>query len=108
MTRKLGIEKIRANFVETKSRIDFIYNKNISTILGTLLTEYNEIIARDEPIKTGFSNVENQRRYWEIEGFSKVPCGGTHVKSTVEVGSIILKRVNIGSGKERIEIRLVK
>lgn len=107
VTRKLDIEKIGAHIAETKARIDFIYDKNISSILESLLSEYNEIIARDEPIKTGFSDVENQRRFWEIEGFSKVPCGGTHVKSTAEVGSIALKRVNIGGGKERIEIRLI-
>lgn len=71
------------------------------------MVEYNEIIRRDELIKTGFSDILNQRRYWEIEGFSKVPCGGTHVKSTAEVGNVTLKRVNIGGGKERIEIRLV-
>lgn len=34
-----------------------------------------------------------------------MPCGGTHVKSTAEVGDINLKRVNIGGGKERIEIK---
>ncbi|CZO41432.1 alanyl-tRNA synthetase [Legionella pneumophila] len=47
-------------------------------------------------------------RYWEIEGFSKVSCGGTHVKSTAEVGYITLKRSNVGKGKERIEIYLVQ
>jgi Ser-tRNA(Ala) deacylase AlaX len=107
VTRKLGNEKIGAHISENKSRIDFIYDKNISFILESILTEYNEIIARDQPIKTGFSNVENQRRFWEIEGFCKVPCGGTHVKSTAEVGYITLKRINIGGGKERIEIKLV-
>ncbi|MDI9819329.1 alanyl-tRNA editing protein, partial [Tatlockia sp. PL877] len=39
--------------------------------------------------------------------FSKVACGGTHVKSTSEVGLIALKRINIGGGKERIEIKLL-
>lgn len=107
VTRKLGIEKIGAHIAETKARIDFIYEKNISFVLESILAEYNKIISGNEVIKTGFSNVENQRRYWEIEGFSKVPCGGTHVKSTAEVGYITLKRVNIGGGKERIEIRLV-
>lgn len=107
VTRKLGIEKIGAHIAETKARIDFVYDKNISPILENLLAEYNEIITRNAPIITGFSDVENQRRYWEIEGFSKVPCGGTHVKSTTEVGYVTLKRVNIGGGKERIEIRLV-
>ncbi|HSW93034.1 MAG TPA: hypothetical protein VLJ15_01615 [Gammaproteobacteria bacterium] len=70
-------------------------------------SEYDKIIAQNMPIKTGFSDIENQRRYWEIDGFSQVPCGGTHVKSTGEVGAINLKRVNVGRGKERIEIRLI-
>ncbi|MDD3439550.1 MAG: hypothetical protein PHI04_09080 [Clostridiaceae bacterium] len=39
-----------------------------------------------------------------IEGFAKVPCGGTHLKKTGEISSISLKRNNLGSGKERIEI----
>lgn len=107
VTRKLGIEKIGAHIAETKARIDFVYDKNISAILENIAAEYNEIISNDKPIITGFSDIENQRRFWEIEGFSKVACGGTHVKSTREVGFIILKRVNIGGGKERVEIRLV-
>lgn len=108
VTRKLGIKKMGAHIAESKARIDFAYDKNISPILESLLTEYNEIIARNATIKTGFSDVKNQRRYWEIESFSKVPCGGTHVKSTAEVGFVTLKRINIGGGKERIEIRLVE
>lgn len=107
VTRKLNIEKIGAHIAETKARIDFVYDKNISFIFERLLNEYNEIIASDRAIKTGFTDIEKQRRYWEIEGFSKVPCGGTHVKSTNEVGYITLKRVNVGGGKERIEIKLV-
>lgn len=107
VTQKLGIEKIGAHIAEAKARIDFVYDQNISPILESLLVEYNEIIAKDSPIKKDFSDVKSQRRYWEIEGFSKVPCGGTHVKSTAEVGAVTLKRVNIGGGKERIEIRLV-
>jgi alanyl-tRNA synthetase len=35
-----------------------------------------------------------------------VPCGGTHIKKTGEIGAIALKRNNIGKGKERIEILL--
>ena len=46
-------------------------------------------------------------RYWEIEGFARVPCGGTHLKRTGEVGNIALKRKNIGKGKERIEVYAV-
>lgn len=107
VTRKLDLKKIGAHIAESKARIDFIYNQNISSIFNEILTQYNEIIKNDLPIKTGFLDIETQHRYWEIEGFSKVPCGGTHVKSTSEVGYVTLKRVNVGSKKERIEIRLI-
>lgn len=107
VTRKLGLEKIGAHIAETKARIDFVWDQNISSIFEDVLSEYNQIIQRDEPIQTGFTEVEHQRRFWKIDGFAEVPCGGTHVKSTAEVGYVTLKRVNIGSGKERIEIKLV-
>ncbi|MFI4937954.1 MAG: alanyl-tRNA editing protein [Candidatus Berkiellales bacterium] len=107
VTRELKLEKIGAHISETKARIDFDYQQNISHVFEKVLEQYNEIIAKNEPIKTGFSDVEKQKRFWEIEGFSRVPCGGTHVKSTAEVGFVTLKRVNVGSGKERIEIRLI-
>src|SRR5262249_11681029 len=63
VTRKLGIEKIGAHIAESKARIDFVYDKNISFILEDLLTEYNKIINQNALIKTGFSDIENQRRY---------------------------------------------
>jgi Ser-tRNA(Ala) deacylase AlaX len=107
VTRKLGLEKIGAHIAENKARIDFAYDKNISSLFPDLLSEYNQIIQRNEPIKTGYSDQESQRRFWKIDGFAEVPCGGTHCKSTAEIGHITLKRVNIGGGKERIEINLV-
>jgi len=106
VTKKSQVEKIGAHIAENKARIDFLYDGNISGIFESLLQEFNAIIAKDLPIHTAFSDVPHQRRYWEISGFSRVSCGGTHVKSTAEVGSVILKRVNIGKGKERIEIIL--
>jgi len=107
VTRKLGLEKIGAHIAETKARIDFVFDKNIASVFEDLLAEYNAIIEKDALIQTGFSDVESGRRFWKIDGFAEVPCGGTHVKSTAEVGFVKLKRVNIGGGKERIEIQLV-
>ncbi len=107
ISTKLNSEKIGAHISETKARIDFRYAQNISHVFGEIIKDYNEIIAKDLPIHKGFSDVETQKRYWEIEGFSKVPCGGTHVRSTAEVGLISLKRINIGSEKERVEIKLM-
>lgn len=107
VTQKLHLEKIGAHIAENKARIDFVYDKNISNLFEDILSNYNKIIEKNEVIKTGFTDVQNQRRYWEIEGFGKVSCGGTHVKSTAEVGFVNLKRKNIGGGKERIEISLI-
>ena len=107
VTRKLELEKTGAHIAETRARIDFSCNKNISFLFEDLLRDYNIIIQKNQNIKTGFTDIQNQRRFWEIEGFSKVACGGTHVRTTSEVGLITLKRINIGKGKERIEIRLL-
>lgn len=107
ITQKLGLEKIGAHIAETKARIDFVFDKNISFIFEDILSEYNAIITKNELIETDFSDENTQRRFWKIDGLAQVPCGGTHVRSTAEVGFITLKRVNIGSSKERIEISLV-
>jgi len=99
-------EKIGANISDTKARVDFAWNGNISEIFPFLNQEAKRIIEANLPIISAYSDVENEERYWEIEGVGKVPCGGTHIKRTGEIGSIKLKRENIGKGKERIEITL--
>ncbi len=54
-----------------------------------------------------FSDELNERRYWKIEDFSAVPCGGTHVRNTSKIGVIRLKRVKPGKELERIEIFVI-
>lgn len=99
-------EKIGANITVDKARIDFLWNGKISEIFPKLLDKTNTIIDSNLDIISAFDDEENEKRYWYIEGFAKVPCGGTHLKRTGEIGSISLKRNNLGSGKERIEICL--
>lgn len=99
-------EKVGANITEDKARVDFSWMGNISSIFPELLPQVQELINRDLTIVSAFADVSHESRYWEIEGFAKVPCGGTHLKRTGEIGAIKLKRNNIGGGKERIEILL--
>lgn len=106
VTQTLGAEKIGAHIAEDKARIDFNMDESIAKHFDTLLERYDEIIKDDRPIEKDFSDEAAERRYWQIAGFAKVPCGGTHVRTTAEVGHVTLKRKNIGGGKERIEIRL--
>lgn len=105
--RKLpGAEKIGAHIAVDKARIDFAWPHSVAPLLPELASEANALIAADRPIETRFTDQPNERRCWQIAGFAEVACGGTHVRSTREVGAIQLKRKNVGQGKERIEIRL--
>ncbi|MBX9977888.1 MAG: alanyl-tRNA editing protein [Alphaproteobacteria bacterium] len=105
VTQAYAYQKVGAHISESKARIDFKTDTNISTIFPYILETYNAVILSDYRIETGFSDMLTQKRYWKIDGFAKVPCGGTHVKSTAEVGFVTLKRAHPGKSIERIEIK---
>jgi Ser-tRNA(Ala) deacylase AlaX len=107
VTRAHGWEKVGAHIAEDKARIDFRSEVNANAILPSIQQAYDAIVADDRPIEKDWLDPEAQRRYWKIEGFAQVPCGGTHVRSTGEVGAVALKRDRPGKGIERIVIRLV-
>jgi Ser-tRNA(Ala) deacylase AlaX len=107
LTRTVGWEKVGAHIAEGKARIDFKSDTNANTLFDAILAAYNTIIDSNLPIEKGYSDLETQRRYWKIDGFAQVPCGGTHVHATGEVGMVTLRRDHPGKGIERIEIRLV-
>ena len=102
-----GIEKIGAHIAEDKSRIDFLWDESIKQAFPMLEEKAEDIISANHDIISDFSDKETERRFWQIENFAKVACGGTHLKQSGEIGKIKLKRKNIGKGKERIEIYLV-
>jgi len=103
--QKLGsIKKIGAHIAQDKARIDFEWDENIAKVLPDIQKEALRLIEANQEIISAFSDEEKEKRYWEIRGFAKVPCGGTHLKKTGEIGKIELKRKNPGKGKERIEI----
>ena len=99
-----SIKKIGAHIAQDKARIDFEWDANISKVFPVIKKEALEIIEANREIISAFSDEENEERYWEIREFSHVPCGGTHLRRTGEIGEIELKRKNVGKGKERIEI----
>lgn len=99
-------EKVGANINEDKARVDFKWEGNISSIFTALESALTRLIHENHEITSAYSDLENEQRYWKILGFGKVPCGGTHIKTTGEIGAFKLSRRNIGGGKERIEITL--
>ena len=77
-----GVDKVGAHIAPDKARIDFAWPESISALLPAFAEMANQVISSNRDIATGFDDVLNERRYWEIQGFSRVPCGGTHVRST--------------------------
>ncbi|MFX0592765.1 hypothetical protein [Melissospora conviva] len=66
----------------------------------------NDIIARDLEIRTVPVEGEHEARVWH-SGDMVIPCGGTHVRSTGEIGRIKLRRKRQGSALERLYITVV-
>lgn len=107
---KLNInEVIGSNITSDKARLDFLYPENISPHLNDILNSAKKLIQSNLAINTYYDEQDKTRRVWQLGDFPdwKMFCGGTHVKSSGEIGEILLKRKNIGQGKERIEILLV-
>ncbi|MEM4271984.1 MAG: alanyl-tRNA editing protein [Candidatus Bilamarchaeaceae archaeon] len=101
-----GIRKlIGSNVNEEKSRFDFEMGGPITPLLPKIEEEANALISQNLPIQT-LPDDEKPDKWWWICREMKMPCGGTHVHSLGEIGKIKLKRKNLGSGKERIEIFL--
>jgi len=101
-----GIVRVGAHIAPAKARIDFESERNIAELFETIQAETAALVAAGRPIVTAFSDQAAQRRYWEVEGFARMACGGTHPRTTAEIGAVFLKRKNQGKGTERIEITL--
>jgi len=98
--------KVGAHISQGKSRIDFEWPESINALLPDIQKQAQALIDADSVIESDFSDETAEIRYWKLDDFAQVPCGGTHLKRTSEVGLIKLKRKNIGKGKERVEISL--
>lgn len=101
-----SIKKIGAHIAQDKARIDFLLEENPAPHLPGIQEKVDRLIAENHEIISAYSDEEKEQRYWEVPGFARIACGGTHLKKTGEVGAVRLKRDNIGKGKERINIHL--
>ncbi len=99
-----GVEKTGAHIAADKARIDFAWPESIAPILPGVRDEAQALVDADHAIVSAFGDEAAERRYWEIAGFARVPCGGTHLRRTGEIGTLALKRDNRGKGQQRIVI----
>jgi len=106
LIEKLGDLKIcGSNVSPEKGRIDVKFEENISETLIPIEEYTNKFLAEDHKIVMEDDPSNPDQKWWTLDQW-RMPCGGTHIKSTKEIGKIKLKRKNMGSGKERIEVTL--
>ncbi|MGB1239850.1 MAG: alanyl-tRNA editing protein [Pseudomonadales bacterium] len=112
---------------ELKSRLDFDLGEH-SVDKGELTAQLNALIAEDRPLSWRSvdeaeldANPELVRtlsvqpprgvgavRLVEIAGVDLQPCGGTHVRSTGEIGELVVNKIeNKGKRNRRIHLSLV-
>lgn len=103
---KVGKQKIiGSNISAEKARIDFEFEKTIQEMLPEIEVTTNKFLGESHPIIRKPDEKSPDLWWWQC-GEWKMPCGGTHPRSTAEIGKLHLKRKNIGKGKERIELFL--
>jgi alanyl-tRNA synthetase len=104
-----------------KLRFDFTHQQALTPEeLERVERLVNEKVFEAIPVRTFVTSIDEARslgatmlfgekygdevRVVEIDGFSRELCGGTHVRSTAEIGPfVLLSEASVGSGVRRIE-----
>jgi Ser-tRNA(Ala) deacylase AlaX len=94
-----------SNIAPEKARVDYESEKNLGEGLEEVEEKLNKFLAEGHDIQRTPDEKLPDLKWWRCEEW-KMPCGGTHVKNTLEIGRVKLKRVTKGQNKERIEIFL--
>ena len=103
---KFGRMKIiGSNIAGDRARVDFESEKNLSEGLPEVEERLNTFLSQDRKILRTRDDKLPDLLWWHCESW-KMPCGGTHVRSTGEIGKVLLKRETKGTGKERIYLYL--
>ncbi len=104
--QKFGKQKFIGSQVrEDKARMDMEFFEKIDA--PEIQNRLNEVIAQNHPIRIYTDEKDADYRYWEIEGYEVIPCGGTHVKNTSEIGAVKLKRKSLGAQGLRIYCSII-
>lgn len=71
-----------------------------------LLEEFAALLAADEEVETFVDPESHATWLWQVAGRYTMPCGGTHVRTTGEVGLVRLEVKRRGAANSRIIVTL--
>lgn len=99
------LEVIGSHVSPARARLDYAFYGRISDYFPQIMEVVNRVLSEPQEIIIYRRPDNPQIRIWKMDSW-ETPCSGLHVRNTVEIGKIGLKRRNLGKGKERIEIYL--
>ena len=123
---KRPIEIVGSGLDADKARLDLALQNSLRPMFPEIEASANSIVKEDRSVEIRSMNREEAEKYVEkfheslktlplnvshvriveVKGVHACACGGTHVKSTGELGSVeILGRSSKGKGVERLEFR---
>ncbi|MDP2704313.1 MAG: alanine--tRNA ligase-related protein [bacterium] len=85
---------IGSTATKEKCRVDLAYFgeinlERITEIVRKMIQDGLEIKTWEDDKKPGF-------RWWQIKGYQPIPCGGTHIRNTTEIGQFALSLKSLG------------
>lgn len=103
------VERLLPNLVKKKGyhfpegpNIEY-FGKEIGMPRNELVSKIEEIAK--ETIKTGAKvsiTEENGTRFIQIDGFERIPCGGTHLRNINELKEIKIRKIVVSNGDLRV------
>lgn len=85
-----------------KARVDWSYYEDVN--IEAIQALLDHVVREGRTIRLFPSEDDPTYRYFELEGFEPVPCGGTHVRNTSEIGPIKIKQKNMGKQGVRLYV----
>ncbi|MFE0737326.1 alanyl-tRNA editing protein [Streptomyces sp. NPDC058855] len=87
-----------------KARLDVAWEAPERPDAAALTSRLSDLVAADLPIKRYTTDAEGEHWQWAIDGHPPIPCGGTHVRSTDEIGPLAVTVKGKGKGTVRLTV----
>eukprot|EP00929_Paragymnodinium_shiwhaense_P048468 TRINITY_DN24499_c0_g1_i1.p1 TRINITY_DN24499_c0_g1~~TRINITY_DN24499_c0_g1_i1.p1 ORF type:complete len:341 (-),score=63.23 TRINITY_DN24499_c0_g1_i1:198-1220(-) len=87
---------------ENSKKIDMKKDAEKAAVVSQIQTSLNKLVSAATPVSTRY---EGGVRRVEMVG-EECPCGGTHVKTTAEIGEVHIKKIQVKQGNIRVSYQL--